>query len=102
MQQALTRLRRRQKIPLSCHNNPNLFEDGATLARTREKREEGERKKEHRKGSILPGVSDKCCHLTGLAVMFLSNGLIAQLILRPARCRPPFNVETALFSPRLV
>lgn len=24
---------KRQKIPLSCHNNPNLFEGGATLER---------------------------------------------------------------------
>lgn len=50
MQQAVTRLWRRQKIPLSCHNNPNLFEDGATLARTGEKRKGAGEKKEERRG----------------------------------------------------
>ena len=81
MQHALTPLWKRQKIPLSCHNNPNLFEDGATLERTRE--EGREKKHTGMEADLWSAVMNVATSQTGLSMMFLSNGLIAQLILGP-------------------
>lgn len=36
---------------------------------------------------------------TGLSVMFLSNGLIGQLILRPVLCWPPLMWKQLYFLP---
>lgn len=63
---------KRQKIPLSCHNNPNLFEDGAD-----------EQVVGDPCADRCPAMMNVSTLQTGLAMMFLSNGLIAQLILRP-------------------
>lgn len=83
MQAAVTRLHRRQKIPLSCHNNPNLLEDGSTLAR--------------RSKQAGVTVINAAAPPTAFGLMFLSNGLIAQLILGPVLF--PFQGRSAsIFS----
>lgn len=75
MQQAVTRLQKRQKIPLSCHNNPNLLEDGTTLVK--------KSKHTHTHARAGMAVINVATSEGAFGLMFLSNGLIAQLILAP-------------------
>lgn len=91
-------MEKRQKIPLSCHNNPNLFEDWAMLERMREK---GKRKKKKMGMEEDPwsAVMNVATSEPGLRMVFLSNGLIAQLILWPVLCRPPLMWKQLYFLP---
>ncbi len=73
---------------------------GATLERRREK---GRRKKEKKRAGMEADswstVINVATSETGLSMMFLSNGLIAQLILRPVLCRPPLMWKQLYFLP---
>lgn len=70
---------------------------GATLAKTGEK---GRKKnKTGMEADSWSAVINVATSETGLSVMFLSNGLIAQLILRPVLCRPLLMWKQLYFLP---
>lgn len=78
---------------MSCHNNPNLFEDETTLARWVEWKKNAGMEADSCSAVINVAASE-----TELSLMLLSNGLIAQLILFFA---DPFLMLKQLYFPQI-